>query len=363
MNTSIKQVSGSCGASNGNSLANRFRAAAVALVLTASCGSALAATLYVDQRYGPGGNGATNAPYNTIQAAINDGRSTDVIVYPGTYMENLSILKSIRIIGYDGPHTTAIDGSAGSNTVSIARGLTVWLMGLKISSGVNGVYQPTEGSLYLRNCILCGNRGHGVHVECTTSTASPTLYMDNCICVANGGSGLYVYGYKRSLYGNYIPTVRAYNNILIGNTAFGLELYVNAYTASGFDVGVLTLDYNDSVANVSGDYSSLIGPAGRFSAGAHSFSGTPNFVGGSANTCNQDYRLTPGSPCRNAGAPGVGWLNPDGSLNDVGAYGGPGAATFFTNPNDGPIIRSVTIDQGMVPKGSTFTIRAKGAVR
>jgi hypothetical protein len=29
---------------------------AVALVLTAGCGSALAATLYVDQRFGPGGN-------------------------------------------------------------------------------------------------------------------------------------------------------------------------------------------------------------------------------------------------------------------------------------------------------------------
>ncbi|HEY9173612.1 MAG TPA: hypothetical protein VI136_15100 [Verrucomicrobiae bacterium] len=336
----------------------------LALVGLANFTQSHAATLYVDQRYGPGGNGSTNAPYNTIQAAINDGRSTDVIVYPGTYMENLSILKSIRIIGYDGPHTTAIDGSAGSNTVSVAQGLTVWLMGLKISSGVTGVYQPTQGALYLRNCIVCGNRSHGVYVECTSTTASPILYMDNCISVANGGSGLHIHGECTGIAGNRIPTARAHNNILIGNTGFGLELYVKSYNSGyGFSLGEITVDYNDYAANVAGNYSSLFGPAGRISVGANSFSGTPDFVGGSANTCNQDYRLAPGSPCRNAGSPGLGWVNPDGTRCDIGAYGGPGAATFFTNPNDGPIIRNVTIDQGMVPKGSTFTIRATGAVR
>jgi hypothetical protein len=337
----------------------------LALVGLANATQSHAATLYVDQRYGPGGNGSTNAPYNTIQAAINDGRSTDVIVYPGTYMENLSILKNIRIIGYDGPHTTAIDGSAGSNTVSVARGLTVWLTGLKISSGgLNGVYQPTEGTLYLRNCIVCGNGVHGVYVACTSTTLSPTLYMDNCISVRNGGSGLYIYGWDDNAAHNCIPTVRANNNILIGNTGFGLELQVSRNCSScAFRLGDITVDYNDYEANTSGNYSSFFGPAGRISVGANSFSGAPDFVGGSAYTCNQDYRLSPGSPCRNAGAFGVGWLNPDGTRGDIGAYGGPGAATFFTNPNDGPIIRNVTIDQGMVPKGSTFTIRATGAVR
>ena len=338
---------------------------ALALVGLANPTQSHAVTLYVDQRYGPGGNGSTNAPYNTIQLAINDNRSTDVIVYPGTYMENLSILKSIRIIGYDGPHTTAIDGSAGSNTVSVAQGLTVWLVGLKISSGDNGVYQPTQGTLYLRNCIVCGNRSHGVSVEFTSGTVSPTLYVDNCICVANGGSGLYIYGIGAGSYGdNYIPTVRAYNNILIGNTRYGLELnVVNYHSDKPFDYGQIIVDYNDYFENASGNYSALFGPGGRFSPGAHSISIDPGFVGGSAYTCNQDYRLSDTSACRNTGAFGIGWLNPDGTRNDIGAYGGPGAATFFTNPNDGPIIRNVTIDQGMVPKGSTFTIRATGAVR
>lgn len=343
-----------------------FRATVVTLILTAGL-TLLAETRYVDKNFGPDGNGTSNAPYSSIQAAINDSRSSDVIVYPGTYMENLSINKNIRIIGYDGPHTTAIDGSAGSNAVSIARGQTVWLMGLKISSGLNGVYQPTEGTVYLRNCIVCGNRRHGVYVECTTTTLSPTLYMDNCISVANGGSGLYIYGNRDTYWSwnpNNIPTVRAYNNILIGNTGFGLELYVKDYrSGNAFVLGDITVDYNDYVANVSGNYSPLFGLGGRISEGANSFSHAPDFVGGSAYTANQDYRLTPASYCRNAGALGIGWVNPDGTRNDMGAYGGPWAATFYTNPNDGPIIRSVTIDQGLVPRGGTFTIRATGAVR
>jgi hypothetical protein len=355
MNSLNKQVSGTCGASKGISLANRVRAAAVALVLTAGCGSALAATLYVDQRFGPGGNGSTNAPYNTIQAAINDGRSTDVIVYPGTYRENLSVQKSIRIVGYDGPRTTVIDGSAGGNAITIAANMTVTIQGLTISSGTYGVFQPTAGTLYLQNCIFCGNRSHGVYLDRTSTSLFPTVFIYNCISVSNNGSGIYL---NAAWNGNYFyPTVIIYNTILAGNMAYGLEARY-----SGFTSGSITLDYNDYVANALGNYSALFGPGKPITAGSHSFSLNPDFVGGSAYTCNQDYRLSPGSPCLNTGALGVGWLNPDGTRNDIGAYGGPGAARFFTNPNGLPIISNVTIDQGMVPKGSTFTIRAKGAV-
>jgi hypothetical protein len=332
-----------------------FRAIAVSLFLTAGL-TLHADTVYVDQRYGPGGNGTSNAPYNTIQLGINKVFSDVVIVYPGIYVENLSVPKSIRIIGYDGPLTTMLNGSAGSNAVSIAANMTVTIQGLTISSGTYGVYQPTPGTLYLQNCIFCGNRSHGVYVDHTSTSLLPTVFIYNCISVANDGSGIFLKDYNS--YGGYYPTVTIYNTILAGNSRYGLE-------SGSADIrsGSITLDYNDYVANALGNYSALFGPGMPISAGSHSFSVAPDFVGGSAYACNQDYRLTPTSYCRNAGAIGLGWLNPDGTRNDVGAYGGPGAATFFTNPNDGPIIRNVTIDQGMVPKGSTFTIRATGAVR
>jgi photosystem II stability/assembly factor-like uncharacterized protein len=41
-----------------------------------------------------------------------------------------------------------------------------------------------------------------------------------------------------------------------------------------------------------------------------------------------DYRLKPGSPCIDTGAPSSQYNDPDGSRNDMGAFGGPGAAAW-----------------------------------
>jgi hypothetical protein len=318
-------------------------------------------TIYVDQRFGPGGTGTSNAPYNTIQAAINNANSTTIIVYPGTYSESLNIPKSLTVLGYDGPLTTRVNAAGGGNAVTLAQNITVTIQGLTLSSGVYGVYQPTAGTLYLQNCIICGNTSHGIYLACSSSAVQSTVYIDNCISCGNGGSGIYIQVHNASSR-SYSANVRIYNSILCGNQRYGLESNVNGFDTYGLQ-DTISIDYNDYVANVLGNYSALFGPGMDVPAGSHSFSVAPDFVGGAAYSCNQDYRLLPTSACKNVGQIGLGWLNPDGTRNDIGAYGGPGAATFYTNPNDGPIIRNVTIDQGMVPRGSTFTIRATGAVR
>jgi hypothetical protein len=318
-------------------------------------------TIYVDQRFGPGGTGTSNAPYNTIQAAINNGSAVVIIVYPGLYNESLNVNKSLTILGYDGPLTTRVSPTNG-NAVTTAQNMTVTIQGLTLSSGTYGVYQPTAGTLYLRNCMFCGNTSHGIYLDTTGTATQPTVYVENCISVANGGSGLFVVMVDSSGY-CYCARLRAYNNIFIGNQRYALES-TRCDFHNGLVQGSFDLDYNDYVANVLGNYYCLFGPGMPVPIGSHSLQGVaPDFVGGSAYSCNQDYRLLPTSACRNAGQPGLAWLNPDGTRNDMGAYSGPGSATFYTNPNDGPIIRNVTIDQGMVPRGSTFTIRATGAVR
>ncbi len=166
---------------------------ALALAVLLPC--AMAETIYVDQRYGPGGTGTSSAPYDTIQAAINDAGATEIIVFPGTYAENLAVTKAISIYGYDGPHTTRIDGSAGTDTISINRGITVRIEGLAISSGKRyGLLQPTEGTLRLRNCVFCGNTSHGLFLQRSESDVAPNVQIYNCIMVANGGSGLMLNG-------------------------------------------------------------------------------------------------------------------------------------------------------------------------
>jgi hypothetical protein len=50
-----------------------------------------------------------------------------------------------------------------------------------------------------------------------------------------------------------------------------------------------------------------------------SFDADPKFV----NAAGRDFRLATGSPCVDAGPTDAGYADPDGSRNDVGAYGGP----------------------------------------
>ena len=68
-------------------------------------------TLYV------GGSGPNN--YTSIQEAINDANDGDkIFVYPGIYVENVIVDKSIKIIGKE-RNATIIDGGEEGNVVSM----------------------------------------------------------------------------------------------------------------------------------------------------------------------------------------------------------------------------------------------------
>jgi len=185
-----------------------------AAALTCVSLNARAEVVYVDQRMG----GTTASPYVTIQLAINDSNATKVIIRPGVYKENLTINRNIKLVGYDGPNTTAVDGSAGEKAINIYQGLVVTIEGLKISSASTGIYQPTAGTLYVRNCVICGNTSRGIYVE-KRDENTPYVYVDNCVFIANTGDGLYMRGFNAGTGSNfsYIPVIRLYNCIFVGN--------------------------------------------------------------------------------------------------------------------------------------------------
>ena len=126
-----------------------------------------------------------------------------------------------------------------------------------------------------------------------------------------------------------------------------------------YDVKNISLDYNCYSGNIEGNLGFCIGTGQTISEGKHSFTLSPNFVNGNAG----DFRLRSDSPCVNRGSPGWSFMDADGTTNDVGAYGGPGAETFFDNPTDGPMVRSLAVSPGSVPQGSPLKIRAVGSVR
>ncbi|WP_193213659.1 right-handed parallel beta-helix repeat-containing protein [Luteolibacter marinus] len=338
----------------------------IALAILASSGIAAATTAYVDQANAgdPAMNGTAAHPYDTIQAAISDLflGADDILVYPGTYHENLTITKNVTLRSHDGPHTTLIDGSKRSphaHGITFNESLNVTIEGFTISGAQTGIYQPARGSLTLKNLILVGNTGDGVLAAAPpNSSERAKLVIYNCVFAANTESGIQINNYY-SYPTNYHASMAAYNNIFIGNGSYGIEMGANSsYDGSGS----ILIDYNNAIGNTAGNYNTNLST--RYSTGAHSISTSPTFVGGTGPLTTRDFRLVPGNnPCIDSGMPGLSWLDPDGTRNDMGAYGGPGAQRFYTSPNDGPFIRDVTIREGLVPKGSTFTIDATGAVR
>lgn len=109
--------------------------------------------------------------------------------------------------------------------------------------------------------------------------------------------------------------MRVYNNLLWGNTnrwsGYGMvsardgTSFVNNIVADNDGIGIsaesgASVEYNDAHGNSGGDL---------------------YVANGSASATNLQS-----SPCVNAGDPLAGYNDPDGTRNDMGAFGGPGGA-------------------------------------
>jgi parallel beta-helix repeat protein len=111
-----------------------------------------------------GGSGPGN--YTKIQDAIDDASDGDtVFVYNGTYVENLVVDKSIKLIGED-RDTTVIDGNNTGNVVNISvDGISI--RNFTIQNGVSNAYgdglkiEKCNNSKIIGN-IITNNRINGI---------------------------------------------------------------------------------------------------------------------------------------------------------------------------------------------------------
>ena len=345
--------------------------------ITSMCACVAAALCGLTQVAAAAGPGAVvvvaqdgSGDYTCLEAAVGDFSVTEIIVMPGVYEENILITKDLTIRAYDGPLTTILDGSkhrrwtkgcggqsiAQDNGIEINKALNVTIEGLCVTNAKAGINVLDDDRVTLRNCVFWANESSGIQIQNDWASGhSPRLTVYNCVCVANGAHGIFL-GQFRWYDNEYCPVTLVRNSILVANGGYGLCLS-NADVL--FETANVSLDYNCCTGNAVANYGPKIGDGQTISAGAHSFTASPYFVRGNAG----DFRLAPSSPCINAGTPGTGFMDPDGTVNDVGAYGGPGASTFFESPADGPIVRELTVTPGTVAQGSTLRIQAKGSVR
>ncbi|RLF48707.1 MAG: hypothetical protein DRN10_02115, partial [Thermoplasmata archaeon] len=121
--------------------------------------------LFVDSTWTPDGE---NDKYNSIQDAINNASSGDIIyVFDGTYEENLFIGESLQIVG---ENNVILSGIENHNAIHVmADGVTISNFTV-MNGAVSGIL--INGSLgghnvTVKNCIITGNGKEGVLLDNT----------------------------------------------------------------------------------------------------------------------------------------------------------------------------------------------------
>ena len=191
-----------------------------------------------------------------------------------------------------------------------------------------------EGSDFLLNSAA--GRGGGlvlVDVADLDGVVRNNFIQDNA--AGDRGGGLAIYGSATAL------TVA--NNTLFGNTSpgEGAGIWVGADDSSGLVLWSNIIAWSDgpsglyAAPDAGGDYAWNLGyaSADRDFAGAVSADADNNLVANPEFTAfsdngdpdDDDLTLQPGSPAVDSGPLNPDWNDPDGSRNDRGATGGPGA--------------------------------------
>lgn len=280
----------------------------------------------------PGGtNGCYSLPSLAVVAAAAEGDT--ILIRSGTYMETgtISITKSLKIIG-DNPVNTKVQNSNsfGANvfTFSSAANISAEIANLTITGEGHGIEISGSGNkVTIHHNHIENNMGSGIRK--TTTAAAFTVF--NNIVKSNSGYGIYSNMSSSS--------DAAYNNIVTENSSYGINGTYASYNSS----------YGNGT-NGSSNYLSVYGNIGNISQDCL-------FV----NNIAEDYRLQTISPCKNTGNPG--YLDVDGSVSDMGSFGGPGAALFWPYGNGGPVVTNLTVDPPYVPEGGNISIKATVEIR
>ena len=243
------------------------------LIATNSAGST-AASVTVNVQALPVHNLTKGTYYNTIQAALNDADSNDIIeVADGTYDETICFPSGKKVIlqSVNGPSSTTIRGDDNSSTVNLSNSLPgTTIEGFTITHAVGlvggGIFNDV-GNLTIYNCTVSGNTatygGGGIENSGTLTITGASTVSGNTAYYHGGGirnsnSGTLTITGASTISGNSAASngggIENYGTLTItgastvsGNTAdYGGGIYICSLSTT---ITASTISGNSAVSN------------------------------------------------------------------------------------------------------------------
>lgn len=188
-------------------------------------------TIYVDEHGGK--------DYTSIQSAINAANTDDTIyVYNGIYNENISISKTINLIG-ENKNTTIINGGGHEDVLYISAD-HINISDFTIQNGTVKLYSYNQGGVGIDVCsnynsitnnIITSNPYYGIYIH---NFNNNVIYSNN---INNNGDGI-MFGESNNnaisgntiennyQYGIYLST-SCQNNTISGNTITNNSIFLD----------------------------------------------------------------------------------------------------------------------------------------
>lgn len=288
--------------------------------------------------------------FRDIQPAIASAGGGTVRVLAGQYVGPIVIGVEAGPVTLEceSPLLVTLHNPLG-DTITVGQGASAVIRGCLITGNGVGIALYAGSSTTVQNSVVAWNASHGIfNVEDQVAQ----LTVRNSTIVGNAGSGILMYNWYQSSapFFDAIDSWSLVNNIVASNGSCGIGR-ARQYCCSGANYmfpNLPTLSYNNVHQN--GPNYCEITPDGG------SRSDPPGFVNQGAS----DFRLRSDSNSRNQGRPSPADNDFDGTRNDLGAFGGPGARGFYPASEHGPVVPWVGLAPGRVGVGEAIQLEARG---
>ncbi|MGQ9461280.1 MAG: right-handed parallel beta-helix repeat-containing protein [Candidatus Bathyarchaeaceae archaeon] len=152
-------------------------------------------------------------PGESIQEAINSAQPGDtVFVHEGTYPEQVSVNKSLALIG-ENANTTIIKGVDSRNTSNVK------ICGFTIRQRIHGIALNGCNTIIVSGNIVTGNTQYGIFL-----VNSRNITISGNIVLNNGVRGIYL---------RYSNNNTVTNNTVSKHSQYGILLYSSSYNVVG----------------------------------------------------------------------------------------------------------------------------------